>query len=1692
MNKQVERQSAELLSRAVAFHQQGKLQDAKTLYTQVLALLPRQPDALHLSGVIAHQQEQHDAAVELIRQAIAIEPRRWDFHSNLACALHAAGRLDEAIGVYRDAINIGGESAPLLSNLGTALQETKRYNEAESCYRRALELDHAHAEAHYNLGNLLREQNHTDAAIEAYRCALRNRPHYPEACVNLGNLLLDADHADEAINCFRQAIELQPNNCEAHYNLARALKSRGDSCGALAHYERAIALKPDHAAAHMLRGLILLSHGDFKRGWAGYEWRWQKPDEQSLPKLSQALWQGESLKNKTILVFSEQGLGDEIMFANCLPDVVERAEHCIIECDPRLASLYRRSFPHATVRPRHGWNDFGWLNQVRPIDYQVPVGNLSRWLRQHVESFPKSRNYLLVDPQKVALWQGRLEALGAGLKIGICWRTAGSKGAKDRRSIPLAQWEPLLTLPGAQFVNLQYGGVAAEVDDTEEMFGIEIHDWEDADPRHDLDNLAAQMAALDLVITVANANAHLAGALGLNVWTLLPAIPSWRWQETGDSSPWYPSMRLFREVVGEGWPALLGRVREQLEEFEQRRQNPGERDGRSIRPLRATCNESEALKKPRGAITDARWNLTDATIHEAYGIAVRCHKAGELERAEGIYREVLARAQNHVDALHRLGCLLRQTKRPDEGLQYLRRAAQIGHVRTNVQFDYAVALAEAGLNDDAERVLRRLIDIDPQFGPGYVNLGVVCEKLGKSDEALSVCQRGAQLLPESAQAHYNLANVYLHQGQIPAALQHYNRLLEIDPKFYRGYWNRGLSYLLIGDFARGWQGYRYREMAEQVQLDKFSIPQWDGSSLEGKTLLIHAEQGVGDEIMFNTCLPDVIEQAHKVHLTCDPRLQRLFARSFPQADVHGVLRGPTFRWQTPPDVDCYTHAGSLPGFLRTEWSAFPRRQQVLVPDPELVDQWRQRYAALGSGPKVGVSWRAGGHSSEQRRRTSLLDHWRPLFQLPDVHFVNLQYGDWRQDCDAAKLRWGVTIHDWEDADPLADLDNFAAQIAALDAVVSVGNTTIHMSGALGIPTWTVLPRVPGWRYLLSGDWLPWYQTVRLRRQSNSGDWDEVYARVATELESHFRNYTPTPQKTNVVQTHQRHSREPSVSGVLPPEKIHEAFLGAVKQHRAGRLAEAEQVYEQILAIDPQHADVLHLSGVLNRQTGRTATALQRLRAAVSLDRTNSVYAYNLSSALRDAGLVDEAIVELRRAISLNPHLAEAHLNLGTLLHSRGDYASAVAAYERALEVRPDYAEAQHNIGSALRDQGRHDSAIDCYTRAVAMKPGYLEAHVNLANTLREMGRANEALTSYERALALDPQNAGLHVQRAMVLLQQQRFDEGWAEWEWRWQAKVGPNRRPFDMPHWDGSSLKGKTLLVHMEQGIGDEIMFASCLSELIESAGRVIVECEARLIPLFARSFPGATWAPRESWDQASWLSISGKIDFQVAAGSVPRYLRRCAADFERSTSYLIADPASVVSWRRELQKLGPGLKVGISWRGGPNNAESRIRSIPLEQWEPIAKVPGLRLVSLQYGASSSEIDDATQQWQTPLVSFENFDPKQNLDELAALITALDVVISVSNVTVHLAGALGRPTWALITRSPTWRWFNEHDRAAWYPSVQLIRQQRDGRWEPVLSEVVRRLSLMAEIDPKRVPSPHLPLSFSSPITDSWQASESG
>lgn len=416
----------------------------------------------------------------------------------------------------------------------------------------------------------------------------------------------------------------------------------------------------------------------------------------------------------------------------------------------------------------------------------------------------------------------------------------------------------------------------------------------------------------------------------------------------------------------------------------------------------------------------------------------------------------------------------------------------------------------------------------------------------------------------------------------------------------------------------------------------------------------------------------------------------------------------------------------------------------------------------------------------------------------------------------------------------------------------------------------------------------------------------------------------------------------------------------------------------------------------------------------------------------------------------------AWYSLGMAQMGRGDRQSARASFERALKLKPDLAEANYGLGILALDDHDFDAAIARLQRALEIDPGMTAAQCNLALALYGAGYLRQAEQYLLTTLARDPANAQARYYYSHFALGRCEWQRGWEGYEHR--LSIGHTTAPARLPAWRGELLAEKHILAYGEQGLGDQIMFASCLPDLAALARRVTVLVDGRLQRLFARSFPALAVQAAEAGAPPAALEMSH--DFQIALGSLPRHFRTSDASFPRHHGYLRADEERVRYWRARLDALGPGLKIGISWRGGMQVTRRPLRSIELPQWLPILRTPGVVPVSLQYDECSAELAALREASGVGIAHWP--EAIADYDETAALVTALDLVISVCTSVVHLTGALGKPAWVMVPASPEWRYLSRGASMPWYPSVRLFRQQQLGDWRPVVTAVAGELAQLA------------------------------
>jgi hypothetical protein len=336
--------------------------------------------------------------------------------------------------------------------------------------------------------------------------------------------------------------------------------------------------------------------------------------------------------------------------------------------------------------------------------------------------------------------------------------------------------------------------------------------------------------------------------------------------------------------------------------------------------------------------------------------------------------------------------------------------------------------------------------------------------------------------------------------------------------------------------------------------------------------------------------------------------------------------------------------------------------------------------------------------------------------------------------------------------------------------------------------------------------------------------------------------------------------------------------------------------------------------------------------------------------------------------------------------------------------------------------------------------------VNAALVRLDLGDTDAARVLILRALKAAPLFPEAHALYAQLLLQDGEFAEGWREYEWRLRCQGVPGRDGLQLPIWKGQTDHARALIVHAEQGLGDQIMFASCLGEIVSRVGHCEVECDPRLVGLFGRSFPSARFHPCRSGDSPSLPAVPVVTGCQIALGSLPQFCRNAPGDFPAHRGYLKPESLRKKFWSAELAKLGAGIKIGIAWRGGVARTRQTMRSIPLQEWLPLLRMRGSHFVSLQHGDCTDEIAAVNACLDVKLMHWQ--DAIDDYDETAALVAALDVVVSVCGSIVHLAGAIGTPACVMVPVCPEWRYMRTGDSMPWYPQVRLFRQAARGEWK--------------------------------------------
>jgi tetratricopeptide (TPR) repeat protein len=1024
---------------------QRKFADAEQVFRRLLMSDPAYPGAWrHLGNALA-EQDKFDEAVAAYLNAQSTGADDVELHIGLGNALYKQCRFDDAAVQYRRATMLAPGNVIPMRLLGHALHEASHAGEAVEAYQKASLLDPSDVVILSNLGACLGGLGQFGAAIAACERALALDPDHAPAHTNIGIIYEKMGDADAAVVAHRRAIAADPGYAKGYANLAVALRNKGDLDEMLEVSHRAVALAPDNPLTRYNHAHFLLMCGHLVEGFVEHQWgRKCKQLSDGMPVFEGPEWQGENFAGKTLLLFAEYGIGDALQFVRYVPMVTARGGTVVLQVQPAIAALLR-SMPGVVVLGRD--------EPVPHYDLQLPLMDLPRIFGTTLETIPVGVPYLKADPAKVEAWR---TALGyqPGLKVGVVWAGSPLHKGDRQRSLSAEAVLPRLVMPGVQLFSLQKEPRAADGPVLQQL-GSDITDL--GPLLGDFTDTAAAVAALDLVISVDTSVAHLAGALGRPCWMLLPYALDWRWLRDREDSPWYPSIRLFRQGKPQVWHDVLSRVSAELRHV--------------------AAGQRELLPPPAP---------DDAELHIDLG-NVLC-KQSKFNDAVAHYRRATELAPNNVAPMRLLGTALYDAGRGAEAVEVYRQASVLDPSDVGILSNLGACLTRCEQFEAAITACERALALNPGFAPAHVNLGIIHERMGNVDACIAAHRRAISADPDFAPGYANLAVALRNKGELDEMLEVSYQAVRLAPDNAQTRFGHAHFLLMCGDLVNGFAEYQWgHKYGLSEGTPRFDGPEWQGEDFAGKTLLIFAEYGIGDALQFVRYMPMVAARGGSVVLQVQPAIAALL-RPMPGVTVLG-------RHEPVPHYDLQLPLIDLPRIFGTTLDSIPADIPYLKADSIKVEKWRE---AVGnqSALKVGVVWAGSPLHKGDRQRSLSAEAVLPRLVMPGVQLFSLQKEPRAADGPVLQ-QLGSDITDLGPL--LGDFTDTAAAVAALDLVISVDTSVAHLAGALGRPCWILLPYALDWRWLRDREDNPWYPTVRLFRQSKPQAWDGVLVRAAAEL-----------------------------------------------------------------------------------------------------------------------------------------------------------------------------------------------------------------------------------------------------------------------------------------------------------------------------------------------------------------------------------------------------------------------------------------------------------------------------------------------------------------------------------------------------------------------------------------------------------------
>ncbi|MBI9073609.1 MAG: tetratricopeptide repeat protein [Melioribacteraceae bacterium] len=1257
----------------ICYFQLGNISEAESVLSKSYNIDPDNPDTTFNLGLIYQHSNNLTNAKKFYKRTIELNANFTDAYLNLGVVLQDEKNYGEAISVYNEALKFSPDNAELIFSSGFLFEILKDYSRAKEYYEKAVALTPNFTKCLFNLANVYKELKEWEKAEKEYRKVIELDSSYADAYINLGVCLNRLEKYEEAIDSFTIANSKVPGSTGALINLGAVLLTAGFPEKAISKYDEALSLDPKEQITHFNRGVALLLNGDFEEGWKEYEWRLNNscgyPENKSAK-----LWNGEDLNGKTLLIKEEQGVGDLIQFIRYAGLLHKEGAKIIVQC---------RNFLHNLMQDFYGIDEvISPESQPSYYDFEISIMSLPYVFKTDYFSVPQQFPYLKIDQGKIKNWKSGLKS--GKPNIGLIWKGNPDHLYDHLRSFKLEEFENLL-------INERFNFISLQKDITEEE-KIILEKYNVKTYQEDFAATAAIISSLDLVISVDTAIAHLAGALNKPVWNLLSYNPDWRWLLDGNTTPWYSSMKLFRQKRGELRPGFVDKINKELE------------NNFSVKP-----------------------NIVASDLVQIKILALESHKEGNINEAEKLYETILEIDPNDNEINYWLGIVKKSKLDYEKSRKYFEKITENSEYFLLAQKELAVyyeelkdyekailsykqiidrekncpAIKNLGniyfrLKDyyHAEEVYKNALKITPNDFDLVNNLGMVLQRQNKLQESEIYFFQADQLQPNHQGVIYNIGNNFHLQQKLESAIDYYNKAISINTNFRDAHVSKGFVHLLKEDFVNGWEEFEHC-VNKRPELSKNGAAKyWKGEKGNNQNIYVYAEQGLGDTIQFARFLPLVAQRGFNIIFECTKKLEPLFAGK----NCISTFIDKDSNFFESLNFEYYTSILSLPRIFETTTENIPDAFNIYS-----INNIAKTYddELPTDKLKVGVTWQGNPNHGNDHNRSLDVKLLKNIFNNKNVQFYSIQ--------EKYNEETALFIKQFANVKKiLPGFDNLISLSNNLDLIITVDTMTAHLGGILGKEVWTLLSYVPDWRWLLDKEKSAWYPSMRLFRQDEPGNWNSVFVKVEREFSSWLNN------KDSL--------------NISPEADLLEKGKEYLNNHQ---IEKGKTAFREILRVNENNHEAHFFLAYSYQLLNEHIKAIEYYQNAINL-KPDYLMAYNnVGLVLNDLGEFDEAILCYNACLQISPDNHLVYNNLALVSEFKGDFENAVKYAQKAIELKNDFAGAYLNLATSYQSLNKTEKAIEAINRSLEINPDYVEANFNKAIILLKEKNFEEGLKYYE-------------------------------------------------------------------------------------------------------------------------------------------------------------------------------------------------------------------------------------------------------------------------------------------------------------------------------------------------------------------------